>query len=148
MGFLTERFGSALFFTVLFVATRFFLLRDEQLRARILDAILEGCRGKAAEHDRVDRANARTRVHGDHNLGNERHIDHDAVAETHALVLQGIGAAAYLSVQFTIAQTPAIAGLAFKNKRRLMAALGKMHIQTVVGNIQTPVGEPAVIGSV
>jgi len=30
--------------------------RDEKLRAPIRDAILAGCRGKAAEHHRVDRA--------------------------------------------------------------------------------------------
>src|SRR5450759_96344 len=49
--------------------------------------------------------------------------------------------AAYFSVQFTVAQAPCIARLAFKYKCRVVLALGKMHVQTVVGNFQTRVAQ-------
>jgi len=96
----------------------------------------------------VDRADARAGVHRDHDLGNERHINHDAVAEPHTQLLQRIGAATHLCVQLAVAQTPRIARLAFKYQRCLMSTLGQVHVQTVIGNVQASIGEPAVVGSV
>ena len=51
---------------------------------RVVDAQCQVVRGEAAEHDRVDRAEARAREHGEHGLGNVRHVDHDAIATFHA----------------------------------------------------------------
>src|SRR5450631_2984581 len=65
----------------------------------------------------------------------------------HTKRLQRVGAAAHLSVQFTIAQAARIAGLALKNQGRSVSALPKMHVQAVVRDIQPAVGEPAIIGS-
>ena len=94
----------------------------------------------------MDRANARAGVHRDDHFGNERHVDDDAVAGAHALRFQRIGAAAYLGVQLAIAQAARIAGLTLENQCRLMAALGEMHVETVVRDVDATVSEPAVVG--
>ena len=61
------------------------------------------------------------------------------------LRLQRIREPAHLRVQLAIAQPAHVARLAFENDRGLVAALGEMHVQAVVGDVQPAVGEPAVV---
>ena len=50
------------------------------LAAGVLDAVLERRRREAAEHHRVDGADAGAGVHRDQHLRHHRHVDDDAVA--------------------------------------------------------------------
>jgi hypothetical protein len=53
---------------------------DDDFRQRIVDAGGKLGRGKAPEHDRVDGSEPRHGKHGNHGLGNHRHVDDDAIA--------------------------------------------------------------------
>ena len=112
---------------------------------RIFDAIFERDRRKAAEYDRVNRADAGTGLHRDHRLGHERHIDHHAIATTDATSQQGVGETANFCVQLSISQLANIARLALENDRRLVTLLLKMNIEAVPRDIQAAVGEPTEI---
>ena len=118
---------------------------DDELRLRVLDAIAQRGSREAAEHHRVDRADAVAGVHGDHDLGHQRHVDDDAIAAAHALRLQRIGEAAHFRVQLAIADAPHIAGLALEDDRGLVGARCQMHVEAVVGDIQPAVAEPAIV---
>ena len=58
------------------------------LRRGVLDARRKLLRGEAAEHDRVDRADAGAGQHGDGGLGDHRHVEDDPVALSDAHLLQ------------------------------------------------------------
>src|SRR3546814_17627197 len=64
------------------------------VRLAVLEAPGEGIRREAAEHHRVDRADARAGQHGIGGFRNHRHVDGDAVALLDAARLQGLGDAA------------------------------------------------------
>ena len=53
---------------------------------------------EAAEHHRMDRTDTGTGQHGDHGLGDHRHIDGDHVTPVHILATQGVGELADLLV--------------------------------------------------
>ncbi len=53
---------------------------DHELGAGIFDSILDRVGGKAAEHHRMHRADAGAGLHGDHCLGNQRHVNDHAIA--------------------------------------------------------------------
>ena len=97
--------------------------RDQEPRAGVLDAILEREGREAAEHHRMHGADARAGMHRDHDLGHQRHVDHDAVALVDAERAQRIGEAADFRVQLAIAQAPRVARLALEDDRGLVAAL-------------------------
>ena len=71
---------------------------------------------------RVDRADARAGEHRDRQLGNQRHVDRDAIALLHAERLQDVRELAHLAVQVAVGQRPAVARLPFPDDRRLVAA--------------------------
>ena len=119
---------------------------NQQPRTRILDTILEGQGGEAAEYDGMDGADSRTGLHRDHRLRHERQEDDDAVAALNSLRLQGVGEAAHFGVQFPVVQAPHGAGLGLEDDCRLVAPLRQVHVQAVVGHVELPVAEPAVIG--
>ncbi len=121
---------------------------DHELGARILDAVLDGVGGKAAENHRMHGADAGTGLHGDHRLRNQRHVNDDAVAAADAGGLERVGETAHLAVQLGIGQLAHIAGLALEHDGDLPAPLAQIHIQAIVRDIQPPVGEPAVVGRV
>src|SRR3546814_3102870 len=75
---------------------------DHAVRLAVLDAPGEGIRREAAEHHRVDRADARAGQHGIGGFRNHRHVDGDAVALLDAARLQGIGEAADVLEELTI----------------------------------------------
>ena len=58
--------------------------RDDDLRLRVVHAVAQRLGREAAEDDRVDRADARAGEHRDHDLGDERHVDADAVPAPNA----------------------------------------------------------------
>ena len=119
---------------------------DDELGPGVLDAVLQRGRREAAEHHRVNRADAVAGVHRDDDLGHQRHVDDDAVAVLHALRAQRVGEAAHFGVQLAVAQAARVARLALEDDGGLVAALGQVHIQAVVRDVQPAVGEPAVVG--
>ena len=93
---------------------------DEQRALRVVDAIAQRLGAEAAEHDGVNRADARAREHRDRELGNQRQVDRDAIAALDAERLQHVRELADLPVQIEVGQRAAIAGLAFPDERRLV----------------------------
>ena len=68
----------------------------------VLDAGGKLRRGEAAEHDRVDRADAGAGQHGDHRLRHHRHVEDDAVALGDAQVLQHAAERRHLVAQLGV----------------------------------------------
>ncbi len=64
---------------------------NDELRAGIFDPILDGVRGKSAEHHRMHGADARAGLHGDDDLGDQRHVDDHSIAAAYSLRLERIG---------------------------------------------------------
>ncbi|MNF52087.1 hypothetical protein D3C84_334270 [compost metagenome] len=61
----------------------------------------------------------------------------------HILAAQGVGKLADLLVQFTVSDVATLGRIiAFPDNRDLIAALGEVTVQAVVGNVQGAIGEP------
>ena len=90
------------------------------LRLGVIVAVRDRVGTKAAEDDRMRRADPRTGQHGDDQFGNHRHVDGDAVARFDAQLLQDIGEAADFAVQILIAQAR---GVSPGSPSQMMAAL-------------------------
>ena len=102
--------------------------RQDHLRLGVVDAGGEFARGKAAEHHRMNGADARAGEHGDHRLRHHRHIEDDAVALADAEVAQ------HGREHLRFGHQPVIADGAFRSgerqvvdDRRLLAAAGRRH---------------------
>ncbi len=117
--------------------------RDDQLRLGVVVALGHGVGGEAGEDDRVCGPDARTSQHGDGGLGNERHVDGDAVAGLDAELLEGVGELADFAVQVLVAQHARIARLAFEDDRRLVAPpRGDVPIEAVEADVELAADEP------
>src|SRR5581483_1029351 len=101
---------------------------DHELRAGILDSVLEGERREAAEHDRMDRTDAVAGMHRHDRLRNEGHVDDDPIATAYALSLESIRESADFRMQLAIAHATNVAGLPLENQRRLVPLPGQMHV--------------------
>ena len=119
---------------------------DHHLGAGIFDAILDRMGRKTAEHDGMHRADARAGLHRDHRFRHQRHINDDPVALANAMGPQRIRELADFPVQLRIAQPAHITRLALEDNRRPLAAIGQVHVEAVVADIQLPIGEPPIIG--
>jgi len=85
----------------------------------------------------------RAREDGVGRLGDHRQIDGDAVAFADVAVAQHVGEAADLVVQLLVGDLPGVLGIvAFPDDRRLVAALGEMAVDAVVGGVGGAVLEP------
>ncbi len=93
---------------------------DEQVALSIVDAVAKRFGAETAEDDRVRRANARAREHGNRELGDERQVNRDAIAPLHAERLQHVGELTDLPVEIEVRQRPAVTRLAFPDERRLV----------------------------
>ncbi len=140
-----ERFVSGRFQLDHMPATPAAIRRDEQRRLRVLDAILQRVRGETTEHDRVHRADARARLHRNHGLWHEWHVDDNAVTRLHTVGEKHVCEAADLGMQLAIRHVARVTGLALKDDRRLVAAFREVPIEAIRGHIQFPVGEPAIV---
>ena len=83
-------------------AAQAFVGRDQEARLAVLDAAGERVRREAAEHHRMDGADARAGEHGVSRFRDHRQVDGDPVAALDAVRLQHIGEAADLLVQLAI----------------------------------------------
>ena len=109
---------------------------DDDVRLAVLDAAGERIRREAAEHHRMDRADARAGEHGVGRLRDHRHVDGDAVALRDVAVAQDVGHPAHLVVQLLIGDLLVVLGIvAFPDDRDLVGALGQMAVDAVVGDV-------------
>ncbi|MCY1222413.1 hypothetical protein D9M72_345060 [compost metagenome] len=113
---------------------------DHHARPGILDARGQADRGKAAEHHRMDRADARARQHGKCGFRNHRHVDQHTVALLYAQALQGRSHAADLVVQLSVGIGAGLVGLGRDPVQRWLAGAGR---QVAVDRVVAQVGEPA-----
>ena len=117
---------------------------DDDVGIAILDAAGQAVGREAAEHHRMDRADARAGQHGVGRFGDHRHVDGDAVAALDAERLQHIRHAADLLVRLAVGDVLALGGIvAFPDDRRLVAALGEMAVEAVGRDVERAVIVPA-----
>ena len=83
-------------------AAQAFVGGDDDVRLAVLDAAGERIRREAAEHHRMDRADARAGEHRVGRLRDHRHVDGDAVALLDVAVAQDVGHPAHLVVQLLV----------------------------------------------
>ena len=81
-----------------FAAARTGVGADDQRGLRVFNARSQRTRGKTAEHHRMDRPDAGAGQHGEHGVGNHRHVNQHPVAGAHAQQLHGGGHALHLVV--------------------------------------------------
>ena len=127
----------------LFAAAHTFVGRDDIARIAILDAAGEAVGREAAEHHRMDRADARTGQHGVSRFGNHRHIDGDTVAFLDAVRLHHVGELADLAVQLFVGDARVLLGIvAFPDDRRLVATRLEMSIKAIGRGVELAVLVP------
>src|SRR5690606_14010810 len=118
---------------------------DDQLAAAVGDAVGDGVGREAAEHHRVDRADARAGQHRHHRVGDHRQVDGDAVALAHAQVAQCVAQLAHALVQLPVGDLlhRRVRAVGLEQDRDLVAALGQLAVQAVDRDVELAVGEPA-----
>src|SRR5580658_894217 len=119
--------------------------RNQNLRACVFDAVLQRERRETTKDHRVNGPDARAGVHRDDGLWYQRHIDDDPISAADAKTPQRVGEAAYFRVQLAEGQLASIPRLPFEDDGSLIAARGKLRVKTGVGDVELPVGEPAVV---
>jgi hypothetical protein len=116
---------------------------DDDLGLRIVDAGGQRVAGEAAEHHRVDGADARAGQHREAGLGDHRHVDQHAVALGHALGLQDGGHALHLGMQ--LAEAVGLFRVGFggnEDQRVLVRAGGQVAVHRVVAQVGLAAGKP------
>ena len=108
---------------------------DDGNRLGIGDALVQALGREAAEHDRVDRADARACLHGNYRFDAHRHVDHYAVAFFDAARFERVGELADARMQIAIVDFGDGAVIGFKNEGDFFRLSAEVSIQAVVGNI-------------
>nr|GEY12335.1 hypothetical protein [Tanacetum cinerariifolium] len=130
-------------------ATQAFVSGDHHFRFAVDDATGQCFRREAAEHHRMNRTDARAGQHGDHGFGDHWHIDGHHIAAMDILAAQCVGEFADFFMQFAVGNVAALGRVvAFPDDGDRITALGQMAVETVVGNVQSAVGEPFDIDAV
>ena len=110
---------------------------------RVVDAIAQRLGAESAEHDAVDGADAGARQHRDRQLGNERHVERDAIALLDAERPEARWRTGRPRGEIEVRQRPAIAGLAFPDERRLVPARRPdVTIEAVDADVELAADEP------
>jgi hypothetical protein len=84
--------------------------RQDHSRLRVIDACRQLVRGKAAEHNRMDRADAGAGEHRKRRFRHHRHVDQHAVALRNAQARQYTGQARDLIAEFVVGEEPDLSG--------------------------------------
>ncbi|CCK16116.1 hypothetical protein BN136_2126 [Cronobacter universalis NCTC 9529] len=120
-----------------------FIGRDNETRAGVDNAPGDGFRRKAAENNRVHRADTGAGEHRHGGFRHHRHIDGDHIAFLNAEIGQRVCEAADIAVEFAIADVFALGGVvAFPDDGGLIAALVEMPVKTVRREVQRAVFIP------
>ena len=124
--------------------------RDDQDGLGIVDPGRELVGGEAAEHDRVDRADARAGEHGHQRFGDHGHVDNHTVAVAHAMADHHPGEAGDHALQLGVGDRALAAGDgAVVDDRRLAATAGSnVPVDRVVAGVEPTTLEPAIEGGV
>ena len=116
---------------------------DDDVGFGVRDAAGDGLGREAAEHDRMDRADARASEHRIGRLGNHWQVDRDAIALLDAVSFQHIGEKSDATRKLRIGDVGGLRGIvAFPDDGRLVGALGQMPIDAIVGDVGDSVLEP------
>ena len=120
--------------------------RQHQLRPGVVQPLGHLGRGEAAEHHRMDGADAGAGQHGDHRLRHRRHVDQHPVALVHAVPAQHAGEGRHLAFQLVIGQhAPGTGDGAVPDQGALAAAAGiHMAVQRIPAGIGLAAREPAI----
>ena len=120
---------------------------QNDLRLGVVDAGRELLGGKAAEHHRMNGADARAGEHGDDRLGNHRHVDQHPVARGDSEIVEHGGERRRLVEQFAIGDGALGPGdRAVVIERDLVAAAGlDMPVERVEAGVAASVREPAAV---
>src|SRR6185369_526605 len=115
----------------------------DEFATRIVDTIDQRRAGEATEDDRMRGADACAREHRDRKLGNQRHVERDAIATLNVCMLQYVCKLADFRVQLLISKRARFAGFAFPDECRFVASPGgEMTVETVVRDIDLAADEP------
>jgi hypothetical protein len=125
-------------------ASHRFVRGDDDPRFRILDALEQALCREAAEHHRMDGADAGTGLHRHYRLDAHRHVDDHAIARHHPQRFQAIGELADTRVQLLVGDLRHRAVVSLENQRGLVAPGGQMTVQTVPGHVEFAILEPLV----
>ena len=124
-------------------AAQAFIGGDDEGRVAVDDAAGQRIRREAAEHDRMDRADAARRRAWHRPARDHRHVDRDAIALPDAVLLQHVGEAADVLVELAVGDLPIVIGIvALPDDRRLVAPLLQVPVDAVVGDVEHAVLEP------
>ena len=124
-------------------AAQAFVGGDDQLGIGIVDAAGERIRAEAAEDDRMHGADAGAGQHGIGRFRDHRQVDGDAVALLDAVLLQNIGEAADMLMEFVVGDLLVVIGIvAFPDDGHLVAALLQMPVDAIVGDVEDAVLVP------
>ena len=121
---------------------------EDDLGLGVVDAGGKLLRREAAEHHRMDGADARAGQHRHHRLRHHRHVEDDAVAFDHAEILfQDAGQNLGLGLQGGVADGQLGVGDGrVVDDRRLLAAAGlDVAVDRVPAGVADAVGEPAAV---
>ena len=122
--------------------------RQDGLGLGVVDARRQLVGGKAAEHHRMDGAQARAGQHGDGGFGDHRHVDDHPVALAHALVAQHRGEGGDVVEQLGIGVAALLAGHgAVIDERGLVRARARDHmaVEAVEAGVAQSAGEPVAV---
>ncbi len=119
--------------------------RDDHDGLGVVDAGRQLVGGEAAEHYRVDGADAGAGQHRHQRFRHHRHVDDDPVALAHAVLHQGAGEPGDEALQLDVADLADAAGDgAVVDDRRLLAAAGRnVAIDGIEAGVEHAAGEPA-----
>ena len=120
---------------------------EDDLRLAVVDAGGELLRREAAEHHRVDGADARAGEHREHRLRHHRHVEDDAVALLDAEVAQHGAEQLHLGEHAAVGVgLHRVGDGGIVDQRRLVVAAGKhVAVERVVAGVAGGADEPAAV---
>ena len=124
-------------------ASQTLVRRDDDLGLGVDNATRQSVRGEAAEHNRMNRADAGASEHRVGRLGNHGQIDGDAVALLDAVALQNVGEMSDMVGKLGIGDVLRFRRIvALPDDRGLFGALGQMAVDAIVRDVGHSVLEP------
>ena len=120
---------------------------QDHLGFRVVDAGGELFRGEAAEHHRMDGADARAGQHGEHRLRDHRHVDDDAVALGDAEVAQHRAEQLHLGEHAAVGEgLDGVGDRRIVDQRHLVVApVGDVAVEAVVAGVAGGALVPAAV---
>ena len=124
-------------------AAQTFIGGDNHSRLTAFDAPGQRVWRKAAKNDGVHRADAGAGQHGVSGFRDHRKVDRDPISGLDAVMLQDIGEFGNVLMQLIVGDVFGLGRvITFPNDCSLVAALGKMTVNTIVGDVGEAVLEP------